>query len=127
MAGEHNDIMSKLLLALTPPARRIRQQNVKLQVSSHKYPYPDLMILCGPRPSDPRMETDPCLMAEVLSPTAARGQSSTPTSSFRRWRISPEERLGGYISALRDPGEIAIPCIEALGPSTPTSSEPCPS
>lgn len=131
--GEHNDIVTNLLLALTPPARakgcRIRHQNVKLQVSSHKYYYPDLMILCGPRPSDPRIETDPCLIAEVLSPTTAyrdRGQKLNAylkLSTLERYLlISPEERLvgvyvrsrEGWLYEPRDSGEIAIPCIEAL-------------
>ena len=41
--------------------------DVKLQVASNVIYYPDLMVVCDPRDTDPLIKTLPCVVVEVLS------------------------------------------------------------
>lgn len=91
MAGEarqHSYGLSNLVAARWGQTRDkgcgLLHQNIKLMISSGlkrkgivrsaergRYYYPRLLIACGPGPRDPRIETDPCVLAEALSPSTA--------------------------------------------------------
>lgn len=69
----HNDVVSRLFLALAMAARdtecRVWASDMALFIEqSGKVFYPDLMASCPPG-TDDRYETSPCLVVEVLSPT----------------------------------------------------------
>jgi Uma2 family endonuclease len=69
---DHNDIAVSLGSALHGAARqygcRVFINDVKLQVGFDVY-YPDLMVTCDSS-DDPRIETNPCLVVEVMSPSS---------------------------------------------------------
>lgn len=71
MAGasiRHNRIAGNLYLAWRRGSRcRVVIGDVKVK-GRHVYYYPDVMLSCGPE-LDAYVETAPCLVAEVLSPT----------------------------------------------------------
>jgi len=76
MAGEkrrHNriagNIYAHLLAAIGDGPCRISFEGVKVQATRDIFYYPDVMIACGPEPEDPHLETEPCLLVEVLSPS----------------------------------------------------------
>lgn len=131
--GEHNDVVTNIIMALTAQARanncRIRHQGIRLQVTSKKYYYPDVMVLCGPRSNDPHIEHDPCLVIEALSPSTAyrdRGQKLNAylrLSSLEKYiLISPTVmQVGVYSRGSQgwlyevfeaESDQIEIPCIE---------------
>ena len=72
----HNAISLNLATSLHAAARmascRVSVVDVRLRVGADVVYYPDVMIACGPPPVDPRIEDAPCLVAEVLSPSARR-------------------------------------------------------
>jgi len=130
--GEHNDIVSNIVIALTQETRnkgcRLRQQNVKLYINAHKYYFPDVMVLCGPRPSDPRTESDPCFIVEVLSPSTANRDKGVKFNAYLKLSslekyvlIEPAEKLVGVYSRSTqgwlyeslEEGAVDIPCIKA--------------
>jgi len=61
---------------------RVHQAEVMLQIGRVVY-YPDVMVACGGEPSDPRVERDPSLIVEVLSPTTERTDRGEKAMTYR--------------------------------------------
>ena len=54
--------------------------------------YPDVMVGCGPEPTDERIEDAPCLVVEVLSPSTERTDRHEKLSTYKR-----VPNLGAYL------------------------------
>jgi Uma2 family endonuclease len=69
----HGLVVTALAAALDPASRaqgcRLFTGNVKLQIGDAAVYYPDVMVVSAPRGADPYVETSPCLVVEVLSPS----------------------------------------------------------
>ena len=142
--GQHNDIVTNIILALAEQTRakgcRIRHQNVKLHIhaasavktskkrgsSKGRYYYPDVMIVCSAPPQDPRMEINPCLVVEVLSPSTASRDKGRKMDAYLRLPslelyllVDPQvKKVGvyrrtveGWLYEMLQDGAIKIPCI----------------
>ncbi|GAA4022122.1 hypothetical protein GCM10022631_40610 [Deinococcus rubellus] len=60
---------------------RLHRAGMRLKiVSRSSFSYPDIMVVCGPDNGEAYLETEPCLLVEVLSKGTARG-GSTLTSA----------------------------------------------
>jgi Uma2 family endonuclease len=130
-SGEHNEVVTNIILALTESTRakgcRLRHQNVKLMLGT-KFYYPDLMILCGPPPSDSHIEADPCFVAEVLSPSTAWRDRGRKLNAYlkipaleryilvntlvRQVGIYSRTPQGWFYDSLEE-GAVEIPCTQA--------------
>jgi len=68
----HNSIIGNISGRLWNAARggdcRVYTESVKARVAEDVIYYPDVMVACGQEPEDPYMESDPCLIVEVISP-----------------------------------------------------------
>lgn len=70
----HNQIIGALELGLRQRLAgrcRVYRETIRLRLE-HTARYPDLMVICTPVPNDAREITDPVVVIEVLSSTAAR-------------------------------------------------------
>ena len=69
----HNDIVNNISYALLKIARakgcRLQTESIKLQVTSSRVRYPDIMISCQPK-QNKYLEFAPCFLAEILSETS---------------------------------------------------------
>lgn len=131
--GEHEDIAFNIVTALRPTAQakscRLRGPNVKMRVSGQRYRYPDVYIVCGPRGNDPRLEENPCLILEVISPSTAdvdRGaklEEYTNIASLQRYLIVEQTKKhvvvyrrtneGWLYESVHD-GTLEVPCLETV-------------
>jgi Uma2 family endonuclease len=50
---------------------RVSVADVRLRAPEGAFYYPDVMVACGPEPSDPYVEVAPCVVIEVTSPSTA--------------------------------------------------------
>jgi Uma2 family endonuclease len=87
----HNRIAGNIYSALLGAARngpcRVYVETVKLKVAADTIYYPDVMVACGPEPEDRYVESEPCLVVEVVS-------SSTETID-RREKLAAYKRMPG--------------------------------
>jgi Uma2 family endonuclease len=87
----HNRIAGNVYAALLGAARggkcRVYVETVKLRVAADTVYYPDVMVACGSEPEDPYVESEPCLVIEVVS-------SSTETTD-RREKLAAYKRMPG--------------------------------
>lgn len=71
----HNAIAGNIYVRLRSAVRgtpcRVHIAEVKLRMGRVIY-YPDVMVACGPEPTDERIEDAPCLVVEVLSPSTEK-------------------------------------------------------
>jgi Uma2 family endonuclease len=91
------------------------------------YYYPDVMVACGPEPSDQYVENEPCVVVEVLSPSTESTDRREKLMVYRRVAslrayliVDQERRLvdhhwrdieGGWRhTTLEERGEIRLPC-----------------
>ena len=104
---------------------RVHHSEVKLRVGRVVY-YPDVMVACGTPPRDPRLETAPCLVVEVLSDSTERIDRREKLLEYRTLAslgayliVDQERRLvehhwrasdGWQHATLVDTGTIALPC-----------------
>lgn len=128
----HNVMITNVTVALgtrtLPTSCRTHNQSFKLQTPSGRIYYPDVMVSCGPRPSDDALYLDdPCLAVEVVSPGSMRSDhgekredyAEVPTldaylviesvwrAVHRHWRDAD----GTWRKALvTGDGEIPLPC-----------------
>jgi Uma2 family endonuclease len=80
-------IASKLLSAAHDTPCRVSISDVKLRIddgNSALFYYPDVMVACGPEPQDPLIETEPCLLVEVTSPSTESIDRREKWLSYRR-------------------------------------------
>jgi len=109
---------------------RVHQVDVKLRVGEVVY-YPDVMVACGPEPSDPRIEEAPCLVVEVLSPSTEaidrreKAMVYKGIASLASYLLVDQERRlverywrdvdGGWRhTTLVEQGEVPLPCPELV-------------
>lgn len=101
--------------------------DVKLK-ARRAYYYPDVVLSCAPQ-SDPSMESEPCLIAEVLSPTTESIDRGAKLRAYREIAsleayvlVSQDERLvevyrrAGALwtyEAIDDERAIPLPCVDA--------------
>ena len=88
MAGEtteHNEIAGALYVRLRDAARRhgcrITFESVLVSTKGRYGFYPDVMMSCETA-EHPRVETSPCLIVEVLSPSTARFDQTAKHSAY---------------------------------------------
>lgn len=76
VTNRHDDIVVNIITQFRSASRgtpcRIRTGEVMLQVSSTRFYYPDVHVICHPVSVTSRTVTDPCVIVEVLSPTTAQ-------------------------------------------------------
>ncbi|HEY0778154.1 MAG TPA: Uma2 family endonuclease [Gemmatirosa sp.] len=90
MAGESRDhnrvalnIAARLFAAARGGPSRVSFETVRLVVGADREYYPDVMVACGPPPDDPYVETAPCLIVEVLSPSTQRTDRREKGPAYR--------------------------------------------
>jgi Uma2 family endonuclease len=87
----HNRIAGNVYATLLGAARggkcRVYVETVKLRVAADTIYYPDVMVACGSEPEDPYVESEPCLVVEVIS-------SSTEMTD-RREKLAAYKRMPG--------------------------------
>jgi Uma2 family endonuclease len=83
---QHSSIAGNVFARVWGMARggscRVHQADVMLQIGKVVY-YPDVMAACGPEPADPRVELEPSLIVEVLSPSTERTDRGEKAMSYR--------------------------------------------
>jgi Uma2 family endonuclease len=69
----HNEIAGNLYIALRAANRggdcRVAVEGVRLRVTAKRHYYPDVMVSCAAPDDNEYTESQPCLIAEILSPT----------------------------------------------------------
>lgn len=69
----HNMIAGNIYMRLRAAARggacRVSIEGVRFALPSGLHYYPDVMVACEPAPDDTHVETAPCVVVEVLSPS----------------------------------------------------------
>ncbi len=127
----HNRVIQNVSGLLWSVARggpcRVSTETVKVRIRDEAAYYPDVMVACGEEPDDPYVESEPCLLVEVVSPSSEAidhreklaAYKSIPTlraylivSQERRW---VERHFRGEDGIWRradlvDEGRIPVPC-----------------
>jgi Uma2 family endonuclease len=87
----HNRIAGNIYATLLGAARgsdcRVYVETVKLRAAEDTIYYPDVMVACGPDPGDPYVESEPCLVVEVVS--------SSTEATDRREKLAAYKRMPG--------------------------------
>ena len=114
MSGEsraHNRIAANVFARLFAAARggpcRVAFESVRLVTGNGEEYYPDVMVACGPPPDDPYIETAPCVLVEVLSPSTRntdrreKGPAYRALPSLQTYLIvhQPRRRVEWYTRA----------------------------
>lgn len=116
MAGasqRHNDLTMNLSIAIGPAARaagcRARASDQLVRVDDINGKYPDFGVYCAAEAHDFYV-TQPCLLAEVLSPTSHERDKVTKLAAYRSLPslrayliVNPDERT--VLAHLRDRGD----------------------
>jgi Uma2 family endonuclease len=129
----HNRIVGNILARLWEAARggdcRVYSESVKLRVADDVIYYPDMMVACGPEGNDPVVEDDPCLVAEVASPSTETTDRREKLAAYKRmpglraYLIVAQDRrwVGSHVRGednlwqrgdLVDEGGFSVPCPE---------------
>jgi Uma2 family endonuclease len=129
----HNRIAGNVYTALLSAARhgacRVYIETVKLKASEDTVYYPDVMVACGSEPEDPYMESEPCVVVEVVSPSTEITDRREKLAAYKRMPgleayliVSQDRRWverhfraedGAWRRAdLVDTGRFPIPCPE---------------
>ena len=123
------NIASRLLGAARGGPCSVYANDVKLRVADDIIYYPDVMVTCE-REDDPLIETSPCLIVEVASPSTQSIDRREKMLAYRRiptlqaylivaqdehrverhWRDKSGEWRQG--EAVGDEGFVPIPCLE---------------
>ncbi len=89
-AGESRDhnrvalnVVTRLFAAARGGPRRVSFETVRLVVNANAEYYPDVMVACGPPPDDRHIETAPCVLVEVLSPSTRRTDRREKGPAYR--------------------------------------------
>ena len=135
MSGEsraHNQIALNVAARLRAAARggacRVSMEGVRLVADARTHYYPDVMVACGPPPDDPLVETAPCVLVEVLSPSTRRtdrrekGLAYRALASLRTYLVVYQDRRRVEWYARGDDGEWTVADLVGDG----TVRFPCP-
>ena len=126
----HSLVSGNIFGNLFPEAKRqkcrLHAGEMRLRVGNALF-YPDVMLLCGERDEGRYYVTNPCLLAEVLSPSTAshdrvgKYAMYTGISTLQTYlMVEQDERRvyeyqrtadGWQLRELVDEGEIHIPCL----------------
>ncbi len=129
-SDSHNRVAVNLVARLYEPSRasgcQVYVNDMKVYVDERFY-YPDVMVVCAEDP-DPYFKTQPCFIAEILSPSTASIYRCekldvylTLPSLLTYLLIDPEKRrVEGYsrtaqgwqVQVWEDGGEVPIACLE---------------
>ena len=129
----HNRIAGNVYTALLGAARdgscRVYIETVKLRAAEDTVYYPDVMVACGPDPEDPYVESEPCLVVEIVSPSTETTDRREKLAAYKRMPgleayliVSQDRRWverhfraedGAWRRAdLVDTGRFSVPCPE---------------
>jgi Uma2 family endonuclease len=129
----HNRIAGNVYAALLGAARnsscRVYVETVKLKAAVDTFYYPDVMVACGPEPEDLYVESEPCVVVEVVSPSTDTTDRREKLAAYKRmssleaYLIVAQDRrwveihLRGEDGTWRrgdllDTGRFAVPCLE---------------
>jgi Uma2 family endonuclease len=130
----HNRIAGNIYTTLLSAARngpcRVYVETVKLKVAEDTIYYPDVMVACGPEPEDLYVESEPCLVAEVVSSSTETIDRREKLAAYKRmpnleaYLIVSQDRSwverhfraedGAWRRAdLVDEGRFSVPCPDA--------------
>lgn len=134
MSGEsraHNQIAGNVFIRLREASRgtacRVSFESVRLVASNSREYYPDVVVACDPPPDDPYVETAPCVLVEVLSPSTKttdrreKGPAYRGIPSLQAYLIvhQPQRRVEWFMRAadgawlvadLVGNGTVTFPC-----------------
>ena len=83
----HNVITGNIHAMLHGPARKagcqVFQSDMKVRVTPTRYYYPDIVVGCGAGNDDDYTETEPCLIAEVLSESTRMADQNYKAERYR--------------------------------------------
>lgn len=129
----HNRIAGNVYRRLADAAAggncRVYMETVKLRVATDTVYYPDVMVACGPEPEDPYVESEPCFVVKVVSPSTEATDRREKLAAYKRlpgleaYLIVDQERRwverhfrdadGMWRRAdLVDEGRFSVPCPE---------------
>jgi Uma2 family endonuclease len=103
----HNRIAGNIYTVLLGAARngpcRVYMETVKLRVAEDTIYYPDVMVACGPEPEDIYVESEPCLVVEVVSSSTEMIDRREKLAAYKRM---PD--LKAYLIVAQDRGWVEI-------------------
>jgi len=113
MAGEtrvHNTIAGNLYIAIRQHLRggrcKLYMSDIRVNLNLRDDPYyyyPDLVVTCDPRDTDPRFVQHPKLLIEVMSPSTERVDKREKFFAY-----TTIESLEEYVLIAQSPAEIAV-------------------
>ena len=137
MAGaseRHNQLVSNLHLQLRLAARgsgcRVFTSDMMVQAAADLFYYPDVVVLCDPTDSHPRVKQRPCMVFEVLSPSTATVDGREKLRAYREMpsvqavilvhqdmqcvecHLRGDDRVWRHFTQLGD-GSFTVPCVAA--------------
>jgi Uma2 family endonuclease len=84
----HNQIAGNIFARLREPTRggpcRVYMSDVKVRVGDDTYYYPDVVVSCGFTESDAYVESEPCVVFEVASPSTETTDRREKAAAYRR-------------------------------------------
>lgn len=84
----HNRIAVNILRRLADAAEggpcRVYISDMKLRAAEDVVYYPDVMAVCAPEPDDPYVESEPCLVVEVVSPGTEKTDRREKLAAYKK-------------------------------------------
>lgn len=129
----HNRVAGNIYRRLADAAEggpcRVYISDMKVRVAEDLFYYPDVMVACVPEPEDPYVESEPCLVVEVSSPSTEKTDQREKLAAYKKipslsaYHIVAQDRAwierhwrgedGVWRRAdLVDEGRVPIPCPE---------------
>lgn len=129
----HNRVAGNIYRKLADAAEggpcRVYISDMKVRVAEDLFYYPDVMVACVPEPEDPYVESEPCLVVEVSSPSTEKTDRREKLAAYKKipslsaYLIVAQDRAwverhwrsedGVWRRAdLVDEGRVPVPCPE---------------
>jgi Uma2 family endonuclease len=125
------NVAARLLAAAGDGPCRVVLNDMRLQVAHDVYYYPDVMVICLPMDELDVTAREPCLVAEVTSPSTARIDRGEKLAAYkqlstlrayliidhrrrrveRHWRAGQDDAWQREEIALE--GRVPVPCVDA--------------
>jgi Uma2 family endonuclease len=135
MPGElrlHNEIAINVISLLRQAARSqqcwLAVENIKLWIHHlNRYYYPDVMVSCDARDTDPKMCYHPCFIVEIFSPSTELTDRREKLQAYRTIEtlqgylmVDPDKKLVEYLErtptdwtlSKLESGELSIACLQ---------------